>query len=171
MEQQQEIKNESRKRFLLRPDAIIGHVLCPGLIVVLICDLISGQSRYSTKELLLALVFIITGYVLLLFFVWAQSRQEQKEKQEAILNPKSPNEVFRNRRNWRRFSLIWLNVAGMICVILGHRGFEIDLLPAHYLGYGLLILGLAGFFGVNIWYKGPIDPRNDPQKDTDRNLF
>jgi hypothetical protein len=53
----------------------------------------------------------------------------------------------------------------VVLICAGYRGWKIDFLPAQYIGFLFVAFGVLGTFGVNIWYKGPIDPRFDPQED------
>lgn len=54
-------------------------------------------------------------------------------------------------------------------VWLGLDGGTVKTVPAHYLGYLIMAFGIAGLLGINIWYGGPLDPRNDPElTETDR---
>jgi hypothetical protein len=53
-------------------------------------------------------------------------------------------------------------VAAGLLVYLGlAKGWRINLLPAQYLGYFVAALGVASVAGVNIWFKGPLDPKYD----------
>jgi hypothetical protein len=66
------------------------------------------------------------------------------------------------RRQKRSVSLLGVFLAGGFFIWMGLDGWTIDAMPAHYLGYFAIALGIAGLFGVNIWYGGPLDPRKDP---------
>jgi hypothetical protein len=35
-------------------------------------------------------------------------------------------------------------------------------IPGHFLGYAMLAFTAAGLAGINIWYGGPLDMRDDP---------
>jgi hypothetical protein len=61
-------------------------------------------------------------------------------------------------------SLVYIYCIGFALIYAGYKGWTIDFLPAHYLGFLLIAFGALGTLGVNIWYKGPIDPRCDPQE-------
>jgi hypothetical protein len=69
------------------------------------------------------------------------------------------------RKRWRRLSLVYIYCVGFALIYAGYRGWKIDFLPAQYIGFLLVAFGVLGTLGVNIWYKGPIDPRYDPQED------
>jgi hypothetical protein len=45
---------------------------------------------------------------------------------------------------------------------LGFQGWEVEGLPAYVIGALLLGFALLGTFGVNVWYRGPLDRRADP---------
>jgi hypothetical protein len=38
---------------------------------------------------------------------------------------------------------------------------RIRTVPAHYVGYLIAAIGVAGLLGLNIWYGGPLDKRRD----------
>ena len=63
----------------------------------------------------------------------------------------------------RAASLVFLFAASIVLICLGHNGLTLDFIPAEYIGYLLAGLGLLGLLGVNIWYGGPLDRRNDPK--------
>lgn len=67
-----------------------------------------------------------------------------------------------NRRHQRRAMLTFLFVVAGVMVLLGFNGWWVQGMPAQCLGYLLAALGVAEKFGVNIWYGGPLDPRDDP---------
>jgi hypothetical protein len=82
--------------------------------------------------------------------------------QSVIESITAPERLRRKRRWWRRFALAgFVGVAGWL-VYSGHRGLQIDFLPAQYLGYLLFAFATLGAAGINIWYGGPLDPRFDP---------
>ncbi len=64
-------------------------------------------------------------------------------------------------RQKRAVALLCIFIAGGFFIWMGFDGWTIDALPAHYLGYLVIALGIAGLLGVNIWYGGPLDPRDD----------
>jgi hypothetical protein len=47
-------------------------------------------------------------------------------------------------------------------VIAGFRGWLLNGIPGHFLGYAMLAFTAAGLGGINIWYGGPLDMRDDP---------
>ena len=142
--------------------AIGCHILCLGMIIVLSIDLITGESHCTRKELWVALIFFIIAYPLVLFLIWMQQRSEEQEIKKAKENPRPEAELKKERKTWRKLSILFINIVGIVFVIMGYNGIEIEGLPGQYVGYFLIIFGLLGTFGVNIWYKGPIDPRDDP---------
>ena len=74
----------------------------------------------------------------------------------------APEIVRQRRRRWRRWSLLFFGLFAGALVVAGWRGWEVNFLPAHYLGYAMAVFGLLGACGLNIWYAGPLDPRFDP---------
>lgn len=59
-------------------------------------------------------------------------------------------------------NVLVLVVAGVLVYLGIAKGWRINLLPAQYLGYFVAALGVASLAGVNIWFHGPLDPKNDP---------
>lgn len=62
--------------------------------------------------------------------------------------------------------------AGIACVFLFGAfllwiglvdGMLVRSMPAHYVGFMVIAVGVAGMFGANIWKGGPWDPKNDPK--------
>lgn len=43
----------------------------------------------------------------------------------------------------------------------GFRGWLLNGIPAHFIGYGMLAFAAAGVAGFNIWIGGPLDRRDD----------
>ena len=76
------------------------------------------------------------------------------------------------RRLYRFLFQLALFAVGGWLIYQGHDGWVLKRLtadpdsagvPAQYIGYILVGFGLLGFFGVNIWYGGLLDPRRDPK--------
>jgi len=65
------------------------------------------------------------------------------------------------RRQKRAVALICIFLSSAFFIWMGFKGWTIGAVPAHYLGYLVIALGIAGLLGVNIWYGGPLDPRDD----------
>jgi hypothetical protein len=47
------------------------------------------------------------------------------------------------------------------CLIWFGDEWRIRTTPAHYVGYLIAAIGVAGLLGLNIWYGGPLDKRRD----------
>jgi hypothetical protein len=47
------------------------------------------------------------------------------------------------------------------CIFWLGDEWSIRTVPAHYVGYLVAAIGVAGLFGLNIWIGGPFDKRND----------
>lgn len=69
------------------------------------------------------------------------------------------------RKQQRAVASAALFLFGLILIWLGEDGWEINAIPAQYLGYIVLAVGLAAAFGVNIWGGGVLDPRRDHDAD------
>ena len=63
----------------------------------------------------------------------------------------------------RAISLFGIFSAGGFFNWIGLDGWKISTLPAHYLGFIVLAIGVAGMCGLNIWYGGSLDPKHDSQ--------
>lgn len=63
-------------------------------------------------------------------------------------------------KNQRRWSLVGIFAASAFFVWLGDS-WLISAVPARYVGYLVAAIGVAGACGVNIWFGGPLDSRND----------
>jgi hypothetical protein len=67
------------------------------------------------------------------------------------------------RRQFRAFFLLFLFAFGGFALYDGFvNGGEFFHAPSYVLGVMVLGLCALGALGVNIWYGGPLDPRNDP---------
>jgi hypothetical protein len=64
-------------------------------------------------------------------------------------------------RHKRRLTLAGIFVAAAFFIWIGLDGWTIQSLPAHYLGFIVATVGLAGALGLNIWHGGPLDLRLD----------
>lgn len=70
-----------------------------------------------------------------------------------------------SRRLQRIFTLLFLFGFAALLIYMGFEGWELNDLPAQYVGYLIGGMGVLGLFGVNIWYGGPFDMRFDsPEK-------
>ena len=65
----------------------------------------------------------------------------------------SGSKVYRRERSrfrWKSIEYAW------------DRGLEVETLPARYLEYFFFAVCGLGVADVNIWHRGPLDPRMDP---------
>ncbi|HUT30900.1 MAG TPA: hypothetical protein VMX13_13995 [Sedimentisphaerales bacterium] len=150
-------------RALLSPKAIACHILCIALLIAFISDLLSGQTTRPKSELIRGIIAIGVAYPLVLILIWLQHYLERREVENEMKNPTAASIKRNQRKRWRRLSVVYIICVGVALIYAGYRGWKIDFLPAQYIGFLLLAFGVLGTFGVNIWYKGPIDPRFDPQ--------
>jgi hypothetical protein len=74
--------------------------------------------------------------------------------------PDTNNVDIQKRKFWRKFFLFWCFGVALIFIFffkhLAYAG-----IPVSYLGYFLIILGVLGLLGVNVWIGGPLDKRFD----------
>jgi hypothetical protein len=62
----------------------------------------------------------------------------------------------------RYVSLLGIFAASGFFIWLGDA-YRVGGVPAHYIGYLVAAVGVAGVFGVNIWAGGTLDIKNDPK--------
>ena len=158
-----EMDPQSFGRFLRSWPAIEAHLLFGGGIVLFSYALLAGEGPEDTG---LALLFCVVGYPIVLGLLWYQQKSEVRaELEEAIERETEPEKNRRKRIRYRRFALFFTFVISVSFIVSGFRGWLIDGFPAHYLGYLLMLFTAAGIGGINIWYGGPLDPRNDPPEE------
>jgi hypothetical protein len=150
-------------RFLLSANALQVHLLCVTLIAVLSISLWTGEAQADYGW---GLLFAIVVYPILLGLVWWSERlDEQAAVEHVVESLTAPERLRRKRRWWRRGSLAFFVGVAAWLAHAGHRGLQINFLPAQYVGYFLFAFAALGAVGVNIWYGGPLDPRLDPPPD------
>ena len=73
------------------------------------------------------------------------------------------------RQKYRLMAQVALIAAGLVCVlfmngwVLTGRGMRSGPgIPMHWVGYAFIAYSALGFFGVNIFKGGPLDPARDP---------
>tara|TARA_R110002095_G_scaffold188226_2_gene165505 strand:- start:1181 stop:1687 length:507 start_codon:yes stop_codon:yes gene_type:complete len=148
------------KRFLLTANAIQVHLLCGTLIVLLSVSIWNGEAQPDYQW---GLLFTIVIYPVLLGLLWWNDRLEEQAVVEHVIESiTEPERLRRKRRSWRRGSLVFFFGVAIAFVYAGHQGVQVDLLPAHYLGYFFFVIASLGVAGVNVWHGGPLDPRMDP---------
>lgn len=156
------------KRFLLSSNAIQVHLLCLTLIVLLSVSIWEGNAQPDYQW---GLLFTIVIYPVLLGLLWWNDRiEEQAAIEHLVESITEPERLRRKRRSWRRGSLVFFFGLAVAFVYAGHRGVQVEFLPAHYLGYFFFAVTALGVAGVNIWHGGPLDPRMDPPR-TDSETF
>jgi hypothetical protein len=72
----------------------------------------------------------------------------------------TPEEAIRKRKGMRRFMSCWCIGGGLLFVIFG-REWLVNGLPVHWVGYILIVTGILGLAGINVFYGGPLDFRRD----------
>jgi len=157
-------------RFLRSLPAIQAHLLFGGGIVLFSYALIAGEGPEDTGQ---GLLFCIVGYPVVLVLLWYQQKSEgTMAVEEAIERETKPDKNRNKRIQYRRNSLLFAFVVSVSIIVAGFQGWLFDGFPAQYLGYVLLLFTGAGIGGVNIWYAGPLDPREDPpEKNVDESLI
>ena len=102
----------------------------------------------------------------MLTLLWYQQKSEVTMVVEEAIERETEPEKNRNKRiQYRWYSLLFAFVVSISIIVAGFQGWLFDGFPAQYLGYVLLLFTGAGIGGVNIWYSGPLDPREDPPEE------
>ena len=152
-------------RFVFSMDAIEAHLLFLTLIGVLSYSLWAGEAQ---PDYAWGLLFGVVAYPVVLGLMWWQKRSDQEFIEQHLEESQSaPEKLRQRRRNWRKGSLVFFAAVSLFLIYEGHRGLLINFLPAQYLGYVFIGVAVLGMAGVNIWYGGPLDPRLDPEEETD----
>jgi len=150
--------------------AIQCHILFGGAGVIFV-SLCFGSKEELQKSLpgndwIWLLLFLVVGYPVVLFLLWAEQKATQREAfRERIASLTEPEKEKARRIKWRLGSLVVIAATGASLIYYGHKGLLTNGIPAQFLGYAFLGMTVLGICGVNIWYGGPIDPRFDPQND------
>jgi hypothetical protein len=149
------------KRWLWSVEAIQVHVLCLTCIGVLGLALLSGEQ----KDYALALVAVVVAYPALLWLVRSKERADERDRQ--ALRSLAAAEARRRRAAQRAGMTVFAVLVGGLLMALGvFLDVEAYGLPAQYLGFILLGMAALSVCGVNIWYGGPLDPRQDPSPES-----
>jgi len=85
---------------------------------------------------------------------------EVSSQQRDLLKPES--QLLRERKRNRSIMHAILYLAAIGSFVAGRQGWELNGLSATFFGIFLLVYALLGHCNVNIWFGGPLDPRNDP---------
>jgi F0F1-type ATP synthase assembly protein I len=149
------------KRWLWSVEAIQVHVLCLTCIGVLGLALLSGDW----KDYALALAAVVVAYPALLWLVRSKERADERDRQ--VLQSLPVAEARHHRAAQRAGMTIFAALVGGLLIALGVLlDVEAYGLPAQYLGFIVLGMATLGVCGVNVWYGGPLDPRQDPRPES-----
>jgi hypothetical protein len=130
-----------------------------------------GNTKDETGALILLAVLVIVGNVGL-FIAMRRAKQKEIAAQMGSLTPIStaqPNTVesrftfhaaLEKRKKTRRFMLGWMFVVGWVLVVFC-KSWRFEGMPAWCIGGFLIILGVLGLLGINVFYGGPLDLRLD----------
>ncbi len=151
---------------------IILSVACIGIF----WDYFTGRGHPDTEPgaLILSAVIMVVGNVWLFIAMRRAKRRERaaiaqtriSDETHAITNTKQQptlEEATRKRKGMRRFMSFWCVGGGLLFAIFG-REWLVNGLPVHWVGYLLILLGILGLAGVNVFYGGPLDLRLDRQQ-------
>ena len=104
---------------------------------------LKGQAPGGDGDLLLRICVTDNGY--------AQTAVPQ--------TPPAPE--LRGRRIGRRIMTFWAFGAGLV-LIWGFEGWRINGVPASWIGYLCIAIGVLDLLGFNTFRGGPLDKRQDP---------
>jgi hypothetical protein len=150
------------KRWLWSVEAIQVHLLCLTCLGVFGFALLSGEG----KDYALALAAVVVAYPALL---WLVRSKEQADERELQVLRSLPVADARRRRSVQRAGMTNFAVlSGALFIALGvFLEVEAYGIPAQYLGFFVMGMAVLAVCGVNVWYGGPLDPRNDPRSEDD----
>ena len=129
----------------------------------------SGHPGAEPGALILIAVLIVFGNGALFIAMRRAKRREQAgisddtqtASQVTSNKPQStPEEALRKRKGMRRFISFWSIGGGVLFAVFG-REWLVNGLPVHWVGYLLILIGILGLAGVNVFYGGPLDLRLD----------
>jgi hypothetical protein len=154
------METQTFTRFLRSFEAMQAHLLFGGGIIIFSVALLTGENPEGGK---LALGLFVIGYPLTLGLLWLQHKEEIKTAiRDAKEREEQPLEFRRKRKIYRMIALLFLFAVSVGLVIAGFGGWLLSGIPAHFVGYGMLVFAAAGVAGLNIWIGGPLDMRDDP---------
>ncbi len=87
----------------------------------------------------------------------------QNKKTTGVVKPAVPATRAQRKRQ-RAMFLVFLFASGLALVVMGLYGWSVNFIPAYYLGASLIVFGVVGLCGVNIWKGGPYDVTLDPRE-------
>jgi hypothetical protein len=135
-------------------------------------DYFTGRGHPDTEPgaliLIAAIIIVGNGWLFI-------AMRRAKRREQAVVSPEAPDvsarvlqkkpeptpeEAIRKRKNMRRFMSGWCVAGGLLFVIFG-REWLVNGLPVPWVGFALILLGILGFAGVNVFYGGPLDLRLD----------
>jgi hypothetical protein len=130
-----------------------------------------GHPEDEPGAFILIAVIMVVGNVGLFIAMRRSKRREHAElfqtrisdATHAVTNTKqqpTPEEAAQKRKGMRRFMSFWCIGGGLLFAIFG-REWLVNALPVHWVGYLLILLGILGLGGVNVFYGGPLDLRLD----------
>ena len=83
------------------------------------------------------------------------------QAQEPESDPASTQKQEQRSRKIMRGGMSFWAIGCGIVLILFFRNYTISSIPAPWLGYGLVALGVAALLGVNVFWGGPLDKQRD----------
>jgi hypothetical protein len=145
--------------------AIECHLLCLGGIGIFSYALLSGDKTWPERDYKIAIVSFAVVYLVLLSLIWLMDKNNRREKERERTHPTPAPKAQRQRARMRNVMLIFIYAASGYFIYMGYKGWLIDSIPAHYLGFLLIGMATLGVFRVNIWFGGPLDLRLDSNKE------
>jgi len=147
-------------------DSLIKLAILSIGVCAIFYDALTGKKVGSPATLVLIGAIVVVGNGWLTYMMLKAKKREQEnpsgDSTIQVVKPIVP--VTRAKRKQQRaLFLVFLFASGLALVVIGFCGWSINLIPAYYLGALLVIFGIVGLCGVNIWKGGPLDPAHDPR--------
>ncbi|HEX4120276.1 MAG TPA: hypothetical protein VH619_06660 [Verrucomicrobiae bacterium] len=136
-----------------------------------------GNPKDETGALVLLAFMMVIGNLGLFIAMRRAKRREEAARVQAAsdfsgglreVNQDARVMVFevalRKRKKSRLFMECWAIGGGVLVAVFG-RSYLVEGMPAAWVGYFLMLIGILGLCGVNVFYGGPLDMRLDRAED------
>jgi len=139
-------------------------------------DWFHGQSKEQPGVVTWMAVLMVVGNIGLFFAMRRAKRREDAEKLRVLTvssggardasateAAKSFADALQKRKRMRFIMECWAIGGGTLFSVFG-RAELVEGIPAPWVGYIFILVGILGLFGVNVFYGGPLDLRLDRQE-------
>lgn len=136
-----------------------------------------GNPKDEVGALVLLALLVVFGNVGLFIAMTRARRKEESAKEQAASGlpvgtiatlQKTTvmpfKDALRKRRRMRYFMACWA-IGGGAFLAAFLKSYVLDRVPAPWIGYFLIVIGILALCGVNVFYGGPLDLRLDREED------